>query len=326
MRWEKAADLVRLARLLAGSAEGLTLDEMAMELGVSRRTAERMRDGVSLIFGALEERDDGRMRRFRLAGGLDRFLTAPTAVEMAELKHAAKLIGMNAPDRAAHLRSLYEKIATRLRSHERFRLETDVEALMRAEALARQVGPRPRIEETLLSALRDALLRERAVRFSYGGETSNRRRHTVVPYGLLFGQHAYLVGASIKKTKPVLWRLDRVSAMELTDQVARPPEDFDLDAFANISFGTYQEEPVDIVLRFSPEAAPDAKTFVFHPTQSVTDDLDGSTVVRFRAGGLLEIVNHLFTWGSTVTVIAPAELRQMMCDRLRTALDHHREC
>ena len=46
MRHEKAARLLELARRLAASAEGLTLDEMASALQVSRRTVERMRDAV----------------------------------------------------------------------------------------------------------------------------------------------------------------------------------------------------------------------------------------------------------------------------------------
>jgi transcriptional regulator GlxA family with amidase domain len=44
MRHEKAGRLLELARLLASTSEGLTLDEMAARLGVGRRTVERMRD------------------------------------------------------------------------------------------------------------------------------------------------------------------------------------------------------------------------------------------------------------------------------------------
>ncbi len=51
MRHEKATRLLELARLLASSAEGLTLDEMAQAMGVGRRTAERMRDAVRRLAG-----------------------------------------------------------------------------------------------------------------------------------------------------------------------------------------------------------------------------------------------------------------------------------
>ena len=39
MRHDKAAVVIELARRMAASAEGLTLDDMAQECGVGRRTA-----------------------------------------------------------------------------------------------------------------------------------------------------------------------------------------------------------------------------------------------------------------------------------------------
>ena len=50
MRLDKTATVIELARRMAASAEGLTLDEMARESGVGRRTAERMRDVVLGLF------------------------------------------------------------------------------------------------------------------------------------------------------------------------------------------------------------------------------------------------------------------------------------
>src|SRR5450432_2115167 len=89
MRHEKGARLLKLARLLAGSAESLTLDEMAQALGVGRRTAERMRDAVREVFPNLEEIDDPPTRRFRIPGGLDGVFQSPDADELAALRGAA---------------------------------------------------------------------------------------------------------------------------------------------------------------------------------------------------------------------------------------------
>ena len=71
MRHEKAARLLELARRLAASAEGLTLDEMAAALQVSRRTVERMRDAVREAFPQMEEIADPPTVRFRIPSGLD---------------------------------------------------------------------------------------------------------------------------------------------------------------------------------------------------------------------------------------------------------------
>ena len=66
MRHEKASVLLELARRLASSAEGLTLDEMAEAARVGRRTAERMRDALIALFPQMEEVPDGAAKRFRI--------------------------------------------------------------------------------------------------------------------------------------------------------------------------------------------------------------------------------------------------------------------
>jgi hypothetical protein len=67
--------------------------------------------------------------------------------------------------------------------------------------------------------------------------------------------------------------------------------EFSLMEFARRSFGVFQEEPFDVVWRFKPEAAADAREWVFHPDQTVEDQPDGSLIVRFRTGGALKMSN-----------------------------------
>jgi len=92
-----------------------------------------------------------------------------------------------------------------------------------------------------------------------------------------------------------------------------------LSEYAAQSFGVFQEEPIDVVLRFTPEAADDAAGWLFHPSQSLAREADGSLTVRFRAGGVQEMCWHLFTWGATVTIVAPDALRTAMFQRIRAA-------
>lgn len=92
--------------------------------------------------------------------------------------------------------------------------------------------------------------------------------------------------------------------------------DFSLSAYAERSFGVFQEEPFDVVWRFSPEAARDAREFVFHPMQTLDNEPDGSLIVKFRAGGAREMCWHLFTWGDAVEVLEPRHLREAL-ERMR---------
>lgn len=321
MRHDKAAVLLQLARALAASAEGLTLDEMAREIGVGRRTAERMRDAVAALFPQLEENPDGLSKRFRIPGGLDGFFQSPTAEELAVLARAAEgFRAEGATGRAAALESLDRKVRSALKSAALRRVATDVEALVRAETLSVQAGPRPYEDPRTLGLIRHAITAMRTLRFRYEGGSTPGRRREVAPYGLMFGRTNYLVAAELGATEPKTWRLDRLAELSVTETMAPPPEDFDLDAFANRSFGVYQDAVEDVALKILPHGAEDARGWRFHPAQTLEETPDGSVIVRFRASGMLELAWHLFTWGDKVRVLAPERLRALLIEHCETAL------
>ncbi len=103
------------------------------------------------------------------------------------------------------------------------------------------------------------------------------------------------------------------------DGVAVPPADFDLGVFASQSFGIYQDEIEDVVLRIAPEGAAEAKSWRWHPTQSFEDQADGAVIVRFRASGMRELAWHLFTWGEQAMILAPERLKAVMAGELAAA-------
>lgn len=325
MRHEKGARLLELARMLASTAEGLTLDEMAERLGVSRRTVERMRDAVWEVFPQLEAVEEGVSRRFRIPGGLDGLFQAPTAEELAALAASAELMDrQGAAARAAALRSLEQKVLSATRASARRRLAPDLEALLQAETIAVTAGPRPFEEESVLAAVREGLKSLSTLRFRYEGGSSPGRTREVVPFGILFGRSNYLVAEEVGAgTGPRNWRLDRVFDVEVTGVPGAPPADFSLQAYADESFGIYQDDTHDVLLRILPHGREDAVRWRFHARQRVEAQPDGSTLVRFRASGMRELAWHLFTWGDKVEIVEPPALKDMMRNELDVALKAH---
>ena len=325
MRHEKAGALIELARALAASAEGLTLDEMAEVAGCGRRTAERMRDALWEVFPQMEALSDGPTKRFRIPGGLDSFVQAPTAEELLELDKAVTgLKGQGAGARSQALESLGRKIRSAMRSRELRRLAPDVEALVRAETLALQAGPRPFEDDRQIALLRHALMAMKRVRFKYKGGSKPGSVREVAPYGLMFGRANYLVAAEPPSEEPRNWRLDRIEDIEVLEEPAAPPEGFSLTEYANRSFGIYQDDVEDVVLRILPHGAEDALVWRFHPNQKVEPQPDGSVLVTFRASGMRELAWHLFTWQDKVEIVQPPILRQRMVEELELALGQHR--
>lgn len=244
---------------------------------------------------------------------------------MAELESAASHLDRAGLDeRAGALREIAVKLRALRRPLDEPGFDDDLETLMQAEGLAMRPGPRPGAQPGLLPLLRDAIKATRKVEFEYVARSSGRQsRQLVEPYGVLYGNRTYLVGRSDWANQPQLWSLANVSNAIVTGEPFERESDFSLQAYAERSFGAFQEEPFEVELRFHADVAPDASSFQFHPSQTRTENADGSLTVRFRAGGLTEMCWHLFTWGADVTVERPARLRERLQQMCADLAAHH---
>ena len=327
MRYEGLTNIVKLAIRMQGLRGGMTLDEIKTEFGVSRRTAERMRDAVQEAFGVLElvENNDNK-HHWRLRSDALRRLVPLSAEELAALGSAAETLDRTGFEtRATALRELDTKLRATLHTDSLERIEADIEALVQAEGLAMRAGPRPRLDRGLLALLREAITTCRIVEVRYLAQSTGRHsRQRIEPYGLIYGNRAFLVGRTGWKNRNMrLWRLANMSEAEVTGEAFTRDPGFDLETYARRSFGTFQEKPVDVVLRFAAEAKRDASAFLFHPSQTMEENADGTLTVRFTAGGIDEMCWHLVTWGESVTVEQPTHLRQRLADMCLVLAEYH---
>lgn len=314
-RYEKAEILMNLALEMQAARGGLSLMDIQERFGVGRRTAMRMRDAIVAMFPQAEEVEtDERIKRWRIPSGVVNKLITFTAEELADLEVAAKLLEQeNMPERATVVAGLAKKVQALMRPEIQRRIEPDLEALLEAEGLAMRPGPRPAIDDSNVEALREAIVTCRKVALRYRNRRDGKvNRRTVHPYGFLLGHRHYLIGfhENPKANHIAPFALPNIDGVEILDQTFAREPDFSLEAYAERSFGLFQEEPFDVAWKFTPKAAPVAKEFVFHPTQTWEGLPDGSAIVRFRAGGWLEMAWHLYRWGDQVEVLKPNHLAE----------------
>ena len=328
MRFNGKADLLQLAVLLSGTHEGIAIADVQREFEISGRTAQRMMAALKDRFPyMLEEVEaDGPAKRWRMHQTTLQGLMETETPELIELEIAAERLKEEgaAPGRAEALTRLAAKLRAKMKQADRTRTQTDLEAMMQAEGTAVRPGPRPAMSITLLAGIRYAILASSRLRLLYGASREEAKDRVVEPLGILHGHRAYLV-AQIKGTEyePTVFRLDRVIEHELLKESFSRAVLFDLDAYAAGSFGMWREAPIEVCLRFSDRAARDAAAFHFHPSQTMEPGANGTLLVRFTAGGQLEMCHHLLTWNDTVQVLEPAGLRTMLSDLAWTAANHH---
>ena len=261
--------------------------------------------------------DDGR-KRWRMAGGHYRELMTLAPDELAAFDLAVESL-----DRGGYalevrdLRRLRDKILSLVPRNKMTRLEVDYDALLEAQGFVARPGPRPKVDEACAAAIVEAIKSCRLLDLGYRSHNeSTPKTRRVAPYGVLSGMRKYLVGASHDHVGRPLrsYRLDAVISASVSDSSFTRPEDFDLQSYANRAFGVYQNDAEfgEVIWRFKPEAAEQARGYLFHPNQIVEDMSDGSVLVRFSASGHLEMCWHLYSWGDKVEVVAPEKLREMV--------------
>jgi predicted DNA-binding transcriptional regulator YafY len=346
--YDKACTLLNLALLLQEPGEGVSLDDIQEEYKVSRRTAERMLNSVREMFTHIElmdnERDD-RIKRWRIRqrSVKTNSLISFTSEELAVFKTAiSALKRQNKSDSANILRNVEAKVKHLINERDRHFISSTAQEMMKLEGWALRPGPEIVIDEEILSKLmeamqdrgpilsRDAIPDFEAIPFIHhqieveylSRSTGRVSRSKLMPYGILYGErdHYLLARRSDAPSEEDvhLYILNNIKNVEILPDTYKIPKSFNLEEFAKRSFGVYQEEPFEVEWLFDKKKAPEAKNYIFHPTQEMTENPDGTLTVKFKAGGMLEMDWHLYTWGNHVKVIKPEDWYEKIAEKRKS--------
>jgi predicted DNA-binding transcriptional regulator YafY len=107
-----------------------------------------------------------------------------------------------------------------------------------------------------------------------------------------------------------IFALDRIKMLHQTKVSFEVAEDFDFEEFMRPSFGVYQGEPVKFRIWFSPEPAGYIKEKIWHDTQEILSQKDGSIVFEAEVAGTEEIKFWVMSWGSKALVLETESLRE----------------
>ena len=324
MSFQKAADLLRLAELATARYAGVSLTDIEQEFSVDRRTAQRMTKALEGMFpNCTTQVDDERRKFWKLRADHARLMLAQGIrdSELAALELAirrAEREGAVTDVRA--LAGLRDRLLSAMPGPHARRAEADAEAMLEAHGFASRPGPRVQVAVHIMGAIAEALKGPNVLSVVYAGGRDPDRERRLEPHGLLLGTRRYLVAREAGGDGRMQhYRLDRITVARLeADSFARDPA-FDLGTHAARAFGSYHADAEygEVVWRFSPTAAPTAREFLFHPTQEMTEEADGSLTIRFTASGHLEMAWHLYTWGDAVEVLAPDALREIVARHRR---------
>ena len=106
--------------------------------------------------------------------------------------------------------------------------------------------------------------------------------------------------------------LDRIKMLKVTDERFTIPKDFNLDDFMRHSFQGMNDELYTVKIRISPDWARWVAEKIWHESQKIAKQPDGSIEITFRVAGLDEIKCWILSFGPEAIVLEPPKLREMV--------------
>jgi predicted DNA-binding transcriptional regulator YafY len=188
--------------------------------------------------------------------------------------------------------------------------------------------PYDRLQETI-DRISDATVHRKIIEIDYFTMSRKKKtRRKVAPYKIwLFDGAFYLVGNCGLREDIRIFALDRIKSLKLTDETFEKPEDFKVEDFMQASFGVFQGEPQNVRIRFASEVAGYISEKIWHATQTIVPQKDGSILFEARVAGTEEIKFWVMTWGAKAQVLSPESLRNDIISEAEAMLqNYHPEC
>ena len=219
------------------------------------------------------------------------------------------------------LESLFQKIKTTLPPESKKYLKNVEQTL--------QVGLKPYKEyskfKEIINRVNEAAQKKRSVEIAY--YTMSRKKETrrkIDPYRIwFFNGTFYLIGYCHLRGEVRIFALDRIKMLHMTKDDFEVPEEFNLEEFMRPSFGVFMGEPIRVKVWFHPDVAGYIMEKIWHESQEIGQQDDGSIIFKAEVAGTEEIKFWIMNWGSKAEVLAPESLREEIRAEAEVMIDRY---
>jgi len=316
-KYSQAARLHDTIRLIE-SRHGISIDELVEGSGVNRRTIHRDLLAISEAGYPLTAEWAGDRKLYRFITGFKD--VPPIGFSLQELltlyflrSHLETLQGTPFQD---DLENIFRKISSVLPP----RYAAHLERLSRISLPIMQGVRDYSKAAALLTELRKALLFQQKINLHY--KTPSRTKaetYSVDPYSFIFYKGGlYLQGYAHNRQSIRTFAVERITAINTLSERFEIPLEYLPEKQFSEAFGIVSEAPLPVRLRFSAAVAHSIVDRIWHPTQKIKKLRSGEVELSFTAGGKMEILSWVLSYGCHVELLEPAELRREIAEKARS--------
>jgi predicted DNA-binding transcriptional regulator YafY len=293
--------------LLLAHPEGLTATEIARRLGVNRSTIHRYQYSMPMHIYI----DDLDGNRWKIDRSAYLFNVRFTINEAMAIHLATRLLTTRIERQNPHAASALRKLSTALD-----RLAPQIAHHLKISADHIEDPARKQDPNFLrtLEVLTLSWAEGRKVKVWHRKDDEQINEYLFSPYFIepyAVGQAVHVIGFREPPAGLRTLKIERIERIELTAEKYQIPDDFHPEELLKYAWGIWytEEEPYEVVLKFSPRVVRRVGETRWHRTEQVTPQEDGSLLWQAWIAEPLEMLPWIRGWGADCEVVAPQKLR-----------------
>lgn len=308
----------QILRILESRGGGVSVPDLASELESNVRTIYRDMEALEIAgFPVYNEKEDG-VDRWKFVEGYRSKIPIP--LELTELMALAiardHLKAFDGTVFSSSLQQAFEKIRATLKPE----AHSFLEGLSKSFRVGLTGRKDYRKHRETIDLINKAVLEQKTAVIRYRPMKGEEGDRHIDPYYVWFmGGTIYIVAYCHERKDIRLYLLDRIAKARLTEDRFKVPSDFSIEEFTSGRFRVMGGESTDVRIHFDSYIAPYVKERIWHPSQQLEEQKDGSVVLSMNVEGLAEIRSWVLSFGSHAEVLEPAEFRTEVSEEIRLA-------
>lgn len=313
---DRTARLSYLEHLLYQYPDGLSVEEIADRCGVSKRTIYRDLHALETVV-KVPIWEEGARR-----GIVEGYFLPPIKFSLSEALNlflAARLMLSYTHRYDPNIASTFLKLNSIVPPPLREQIQKTLEWMQKQPKDDRYLRTQATLAEAWVSQQR--------VKISYRSLPAEKATERIIePYFIepaAAGHSSYVVAYCHRAHEIRTFKIERIEAIEMISEPCTIPQDFDASKFFSSSWGIVVEGEVEIIRLkiLTPEIARIMEETIWHPSQMLERQGDGSVVMTLRVVDTDELRGWILSWGEQIEVLEPEGLRQGIIETARAMLD-----
>lgn len=298
---------------------GVTIQQLATLVNVSTRTIRRDLQALQEAgFAVYDEGEEHETKRWRLDGAPFRAVQEGLSVADVAALYLSRTVveGLSGWPLEDELRTAFEKLEGALNPRMREFLST------LPQVITAKAGPRASVHSArqvdVTRRLFDAARDRRVIDMRYFSMAANRvKSYSVQPYRLALAHGGlYLVGWVPAYEEFRTFATERIERLSVTDDTFKRTRELPGTLFGT-SMGVFSGEPEHIEVVFAPRVATFVRSRIWHDSQQIVDEPDGSLRMTLSVSNDWALRSWLLGFGAAARVVAPPGLADALAAECR---------